>query len=261
MARQDHSWLSRRIRVRAARHWHRILDRALRRPAPVDEDIRDEARDLHQVLSRLLQVADARVTSARDSLRRMVLPAGTDWRWRPHVLQGRISPAALIAPPDGRWLSEEVALFHDCPQRAVILRQVRNRGATDLADYGLALEVMGFGGSFLSFSLSLPAEALQDLGGHHIIRLETTLQAERPIAVYARLNVQQGPNTETILRKLGDDIAGRHCHRLVEFDLGYADLSARSVDKAWLDLIFEAPFMNAVAARDVILSRHPRAQI
>ena len=44
-------------------------------------------------------------------------------------------------------------------------------------------------------------------------------------------------------------------------DLGYAELSARSVEKAWLDLIFEAPFMNAVGLRDVILSRHPRAQI
>ena len=102
---------------------------------------------------------------------------------------------------------------------------------------------------------------MRDLAGHHILRLEATLQAERPIAVYARLNIQQGPNTETILRKMGDDIAGRQCRRVVEFDLGYATLSQRSVDKAWMDIIFEAPQMNAVALRDAILSRHPRAQI
>ena len=87
------------------------------------------------------------------------------------------------------------------------------------------------------------------------------LQAERPITVYARLSIQQGPNVETVLRQLGDPIAGSNCQRLVEFDLGYAELSQRSVDRAWIDLIFEAPYMNAVALRDVVLSRHPRAQI
>ena len=120
---------------------------------------------------------------------------------------------------------------------------------------------MGFEGSFLSFSLGFPAQALEGLGGHHVVRLESTLQSERPITVYARLNIQQGPNTEKILRQMGDPIEGANCHRVVEFDLGYADMSQRSIEKVWLDVIFEAPFMNAVALRDVILSRHARAQI
>lgn len=235
--------------------------RILRRSGPVPEDIRDEARSLQHVLARFLEAADARALGPRDSLRRIELPPGTDWRWRPQVMRSRAGVPALVAPADGKWLSDEVALFHDCRERALILRQIRNRRATDLSDFGLALEVMGFTGSFLSFSLSLPADALQDLAGHHILRLEAIMQAERPLAVYARLNIQQGPNTETLLRKMGDDITGRHCHRIVEFDLGYAKLSHRTVDKAWLDVIFEAPHMNAIALRDAILSRHPRAQI
>ena len=261
MSRLEQGWLARRLRARVTRQWQRLLAATLRGNGPVRESLRDEARGLHQVLTRLLQVADARAMGARDSLSRIDLPPGTDWRWRPQVLRARHPEPALVAPTDGKWLSDEIALFHDCPERALILRQLRNRRATDLSEYGLALEVMGFSGSFLSFSLTLPPDALAGLGGHHIIRMDATLQAERPITVYARLNVQQGPNTETLLRKMGEPIAGRHCDRTVEFDLGYSDLSARSIDKVWLDVIFEAPFMNAVVLRDVILSRQPRAQI
>ena len=261
MARHEQGWLSRRIRARAACQWQSLLDRAQRRNGPVPGDIRDEARDLQQILTRYLHTTEIRSLGARDSLSRMELPAGTDWRWRPEILRARNATSALVAPPSGRWLSDEVALFHDCPQRALILRQSRNRRATDLSDYALALEVMGFEGSFLSFSLGFPAEALEGLGGHHIIRLEATLQSERAITVYARLNIQQGPNTEKILRQMGDPIEGATCNRVVEFDLGYAEMSQRSVEKVWVDVIFEAPSMNAVALRDVILSRHARAQI
>ncbi|MBU2956315.1 DUF6478 family protein [Paracoccus sp. 1_MG-2023] len=261
MSRHERSWISQRIRSRAAQQWTSLLDSVQRRRRQVPEGLRDEARDLRQVLGRFLQATDEFAPGIRDSLHRMELPDGTDWRWRPNIMQTRISDAELIAPRGDLWLSEEVALFHDCEARALMLKQVRNRLATDLAGYGLRLEVMGFSGSFLSFSLTLPPEALADLGGHHIVRLHSVLQAERPITVYARLNIQQGPNTETVLRQMGDPIDGANCQRLVEFDLGYADLSQRSVHKAWIDLIFEAPYMNAVALRDVVLSRHPRAQI
>lgn len=261
MARLETGWISRRIRARAARQWQRLSDKAQRRSGAVPDELRDEARDLQQVLTRYLHTTEIRSLGSRDSLSRMELPAGTDWRWRPEILRARNAMPALVAPVSGRWLSDEVALFHDCPQRAVILRQMRNRRATDLSDYALALEVMGFEGSFLSFSLGLPPQALEGLGGHHILRLAATLQAERAITVYARLNIQQGPNTEKILRQMGDPIEGANCSRLIEFDLGYADMSQRSVEKAWVDVIFESPFMNAVALRDVVLSRHARAQI
>ncbi|MFN3527036.1 MAG: DUF6478 family protein [Paracoccus sp. (in: a-proteobacteria)] len=33
------------------------------------------------------------------------------------------------------------------------------------------------------------------------------------------------------------------------------------MEKAWVDVIFESPAMNAVALRDIVLSRHPRAQM
>lgn len=260
MARLENSWLSRRIRARATRHWKSIIAE-VRRGRPVSAATREEARDLQHVLGTLLQSSEVAAVGARGSLSRMVLPAGTDWRWRPEILQGRNVLTTMVSPTSGEWLSPEVALFHDCPRAALILSQRRNRRATDLAEYSLALEVMGFEGSYLSYSLTLPEEALTDLGGQHVIRLDAVFDAERPIAAYVRLNVQQGPNTETILRKLGDDLDQSGCQRVFEFDLGYADLSPRDIEKAWVDVIFESPAMNAVTLRDVVLSRHPRAQM
>ena len=261
MSAVQDGWLSSRIRRRATRSWARLQGMAGRGARPVSPEIEGQARELHGILGQLIHSCDIQAMGPRNSLARMLLPAGTDWRWRPRVLQVPSGIRSLAGIETGMWLSPEVALFHDCPNRALILRQRRNRRATDLADYALSLEVMGFGGSYLSFSLSLPPEALDGLGGQHVIRLDAVLQAERPVTVYARLNVQQGPNTEKMLRQMGDPVAGGNNGRVVEFDLGYAELSARPVDKAWIDLIYETPRMNAVVLRDIVTSRHLRAQI
>lgn len=227
-----------------------------RPPAP---EICDEARALHGDLTSFLQLADLRAARARAALSGHALPPGTDWRWRPPMFGGQISPAGIAGPGNGQRLGDEVALWHDCGQSALILRQQRNRRATDLAPFGLRLEVMGFTGKYLSLALDLPEEAAEGVDGGHVLRLETVLQAERRITVYGRVNVMQGPNTEQILRQLGDPIDDWVCNRVTEFDLGYAGLSGRPVSKIWLDLIFESPHMNAVSVSDVILSRHPRA--
>lgn len=80
MALNDQGWLSGRIRRNAFRQWNRFLRTVSQRQQPVDHDLRDEARDLQQVLARFLQIADARAVRAGNSLSRIDLPAGTDWR-------------------------------------------------------------------------------------------------------------------------------------------------------------------------------------
>ena len=221
--------------------------------------MRDEARALRQHLSLLLMVPRAAPASA--ALQSRQFPPGSDWLWRPAILDGAMHPPAMVAPVSGRQLGPDVALWHDCPHRALILRQQPNRGATDLAGYGLRLEVLGFGGRYLSLSLELPPAARENLSTHHVLRLETVFQAERPASFYARLNIAQGVNTETILRGLGDPVQGEAGQaRAIEFDLGYADLQRRPVDKLWLDLIVEAPHMNAMSLSDLVMSRHCRAE-
>lgn len=261
MARGVEGWLSQWVRSGAARHWAgqaEALTRGRRLPPP---ELRDEAMQLHRSLGRFLQLADARMPRAGADADLLDLPPGTDWHWRPLLLRGRSRPAALSAPPSGQRLGDDLALFHDCPHRALILRQTRNHRATDLAPYGLLVEMLGFSGSYLSLSLDLPAGLNEDLGRHHVLRLDATLHAERSITAYARLNVAQGPNTESMLRHLGHPVDGADCRRSAEFDLGYVDLSQRPIDKVWLDLIFESPYMNAVSLSDAVLSRRPRAEI
>ncbi|MFV0387036.1 DUF6478 family protein [Paracoccus sp. (in: a-proteobacteria)] len=255
------SLLARPLRERAARQWSTI-SRSLRDGIrPSDPELRDEAEALHRDLSSFLQLTDPRAIRIRAALADMNLPLGTDWRWRPGMFCGPIAPSALVEPRNGQRLGHEVAVWHDCAHRALILRQRRNRRSTDLAPFGMSLEVMGFSGSYLSLSLDLPETVLEGLGTSHILRLETVLQAERPVTVYGRLNLLHGPNTAQMLRQLGDPISDQTCHRVIEFDLAYAELTERRIEKVWLDLIFEAPHMNGVELGDVVLSRHMRAEI
>ena len=119
---------------------------------------------------------------------------------------------------------------------------------------------MGFTGSFLSISVDLPQPALDGLTRSHIIRLTPTLSVERPMSIYARLNVGHGPNTDELLRHMGDLTPGPSQDAVIEFDLYYVEMNEKRLHKIWLDLIFEAPQMNAVVLRDLFLSRHLRAE-
>ncbi len=154
-------------------------------------------------------------------------------------------------------LGEEVTLFHDCAFSELTLRQLRNTREADLAPYGLRMDVFKFDGSFLSLVIDLPPEAVQGLKRRHLLRMDTIVEMEKPLEIFARLNIKHGPNTEQIVRELPlheEDI-------MVEFDLAYTKLNEKRVEKAWLDLIFEGPEMNQVVLRDLTFSRRPRAEL
>ncbi|MBC9246548.1 hypothetical protein H4P12_07445 [Paracoccus sp. 11-3] len=182
---------------------------------------------------------------------------GTDWQWRPVSLSGTIQPAILEKPQVGCGFGPELTLWHDCPDCALSLRQLVGLGNPD---YALQFEGRDFGGEYLSVSMNLPDELLADLGPFHVLRVDGAFSATASIIVYARLNLVQGPNTAKILRQLGEPIDGQGALRLAEFDLAYADISPRAVDRAWLDLILQSPGQNTVTVHDLVMSRHPRAQ-
>ncbi|ARJ68774.1 hypothetical protein B0A89_03125 [Paracoccus contaminans] len=126
----------------------------------------------------------------------------------------------------------------------------------------MQLETLGFSGSYLSVAVDMPDSALQGLGRSHIIRLDMTVSVERPISIYGRLNVGHGPNTDELLRHLGDLTPGLLAEtKTIEFDLYYIEMNEKRLHKLWLDIIFEAPQMNAVRIRDLFLSRHLRADV
>jgi hypothetical protein len=119
------------------------------------------------------------------------------------------------------------------------------------------LEVYRFDGSFVSFVHDLPPEAIAGLTLNHFIAVDIRAEREQPIEVYARLNVQHGPNVEQMVRQVdfkGD--GGR-----AEFDLAYTKINERRIEKAWLDLILEGPEMTRIAIWDVVVMRAPRADV
>lgn len=239
--------------------WAQLAERLDRNPRPVDPSLREQAQALHRSLSRLLQASDPRMlrqTGFSDD----VLSPGTDWHWRPRLLCGQICPPAVASPESGLRLGGDAALWHDCPDRALILRQSQRPRPGQAAGYALQVEFMGASCGFLSLALDLPDLALAALGSERVLQLDMLLDTERALTIYARINMVQGPNTETMLRQLGDPVGGVDVRRRVEFDLAYAGLANRPVERAWLDIIFESPRLNAVTISDALVSHRPRTQ-
>lgn len=248
-------------RARSARRWDRLTRQIGSMPLSRLRGVMDEARTLRGSLNRIIARGEARLDRVRPAAVPVDLPAGTDWGWRPSCLTGRITPAGAAAPVSGTRMGEETAVWHDCSHRALILRQVRNDRTADGSPFGITLETLGFSGSFLSVAIDLPPGARDGLTRSHIVRLATLVRVERPMKIYGRLNVGHGPNTDQLLRHLGDLATGRSQALVTEFDLHLTEMNERRLEKLWLDLIFEAPRMNAVWLGDLFLSRHLRAEV
>jgi len=188
---------------------------------------------------------------------RPALPHGTDWSWRPEVWQAALPEPDMGSVRSHAVLGGAMAVFHDGAQSEFAMRQTRNAHGADRAPYGLQLDVFAFEGSFLSLVLDLPHAAMDGLTRRHLVRLDTIVELEKPLKIFARLNVKHGPNIEQIVRQLPIDSA----ETMVEFDLAYSNVNEKRLDRAWIDLIFEAPHMTGAALRDIILSRRLRADL
>mgnify|MGYP005840887087 CR=1 FL=1 len=244
---------------------HRRMMRIWRRTArtapamSLDElrRIRSKGARLSHCLQESLAVAEHRLALPVVGSNAFPRPHGTDWSWRPEVWRLPLPTPGMASVQSKSMLGREVKLFHDCAHSELSLRQVRNTREADLAPYGLRLDVFAFDGSFLSLVIDLPQEATEGLTKRHLIRLDTIAEMEKPLEIFARLNIRHGPNTEQIVREL--PLAAQES--TVEFDLAYSNLNEKRVERAWIDLIFENPAMSQVTLRDVTFSRRPRAAL
>jgi hypothetical protein len=218
---------------------------------------RTQARQLRTHLDQLIHVAEGRLALPMIGSSFFPKPHGTDWSWRPELWRGPLPVLGMSSVQTKSMLGDEVTLFHDCAFSELTLRQLRNTREEDLAPHGLRLDVFQFDGSFLSLVIDLPQGAINGLTRSHLLRVNTIIETEKPLEIFARLNIKHGPNTEQMVRELPlheQDV-------LVEFDLAYSRLNEKRIEKAWLDLIFEAPEMNQVILRDLTFARHRRAAL
>lgn len=246
-------WHQRRTEGR----WERLADTAAELDSFELRALRAEARGMRRQLDRVLQVADARLAVPTLAAGLPQMPLGTDWVWRPDLWRGALCEAGAVAATDRTALGEGVALYHDCPLGEIVVRQVRNDKPEDRAPYGLAIEVFGFKGRFLSLALNLPAAAVEGLKSRHLVRAEMVIDCDSTVKAFTRLNIKNGPNVAQPVSAMPE--AGRD--KVAEFDLAYADLNDRRIERAWLDLILNEAAMTRIVIRDLVVSRRPRAEL
>jgi hypothetical protein len=180
-----------------------------------------------------------------------------DWYGRPGAWAEAMRPRGIVDLPSPSALPGGVTVYHDAAHYDLSLRQEMAPEAYGDARYGLVLEVYRFDGSFVSFVHDLPPEAVAGLTLNHFIAVDIRAEREQPVEVYARLNVQHGPNVEQMVRQVDFRGAGGRA----EFDLAYTKINERRIEKAWLDLIVEGPEMTRIALWDVVVMRAPRADV
>jgi len=244
---------------------HRRMVRVWRRTArtaptmPLDEVRRTRARSMRlaHALQETLAVAEHRLARPVVGSTASPRPHGTDWSWRPELWRQPLPRPGMAGAPSNSMIGREVTVFHDCARSELSLRQLRNTRAADLAPYGLRMDVFAFDGSFLSLVIDLPQAATDGLTRRHLVRLDTIIELEKPLKIFARINIRHGPNTGQIVRELPLAAA----ETTVEFDLGYSQLNEKRIERAWIDLIFETPAMSEITLRDVVFSRRPRAAL
>jgi hypothetical protein len=237
--------------------WSRAARQAPTTKLSVLRKQNNRARQLKAQLDQLIHTADERLAMPMIGSAGFAKPHDADWAWRPDLWRGPLPVRGMSSVATKSMLGEEVTLFHDCSRSELTLRQIRNIREMDLAPFGLRMDVFRFDGSFLSVVIDLPKDAVDGLKRSHLLRMISVVEVEKPLEIFARLNVRHGPNTEQIVREL--DLAGDEI--VVEFDLAYSNMNEKRIEKAWVDLIFESPEMNQVTLRDLTFSRRPRARL
>lgn len=245
-------WHLRKVQAR----WSELRETVATLDAFELRGLRGTAQALRRRIDRVIQATDQRLAVPMLSAGLPRASLGTDWAWRADVWRGPLPVPGAVADGKRTQISDDLALYHDCPLGEIALRQIRNQDEADRAPFGLAMEVFGFRGSFLSLAINLPDTAVQSLKSRHLIRLDTVIDADRPLRAFARLNVKNGPNVAQLVQELPQD--GRA--RLVEFDLAYAKIDDSRIERAWLDLIFNDAALTRITLRDVVTSRRPRAE-
>jgi hypothetical protein len=257
MANRISSFIEKISQRRALQRWERLAKAVKDMDLEMLRITRGRARTMIRPLEEVIHVADSRLMLPQIGSDAIQKPLNSDWAYRPEIWRGPITPRGMSAAQNKAKLGKEATVFHDCKISELTLRQIRNTREEDLAPFGLQVDVFKFDGSFLSIVLDLPDDAVHGLKKKHLLRMDAIVEMEKPLEIFARMNIKHGPNTEQLVRELplheGDV--------MVEFDLAYTKLNEKRAERIWIDLIFEGPQMNQIILRDITFSRRPRAEL
>ncbi len=245
------------VQRRAIQRWRRYARAAKDIDLDILRKIQARAQNLKRPLDDLIHVADSRLMLPIIGVDAIQSPQRSDWAWRPEIWRGPVFPVGMSSVASTAKMGTQATVFHDCKISELTLRQLRNRRKQDLAPFGLQMDVFGFDGSYLSLALDLPSESVKGIRKTHLLRMDAIIEMEKPLEIFARLNIKHGPNTEQVVREL----PLRESEVMVEFDLSYTDLNEKRAERIWIDLIFEGPQMNQIIMRDITFSRRPRAAL
>lgn len=249
--------IDRFLHRRVLRRWGHAADAAGVADYETLRSLRGRARGLRRILDRVIHAAEHRLALPVIGSNVIRKQMGTDWAWRPEMWKGPIAVPGFSSVPGKSLICEGTTIFHDCRRSELTVRQIRNTRDTDIAPFGFRMDVFRFDGSFLSLVIDLPEEGARGLKLKHLLRMDVIVEMEKPLEIFARLNIKHGPNVEQIVRELplnAEEVA-------VEFDLAYSKMNEKRVERLWMDLIFEGPEMNQIILRDVTFSRRPRAEL
>lgn len=216
-------------------------------------DITDARAELDRAAARV----KAELAARSGGLDGIDKPDRYDWADRAAPWREPVHPRGHINLASPTALGAGVTVFHDAVYADLSVRQDPVPPHIAGAQYGLVFEFYRFDGSFLSIVQDLPPAALDGLTRNHFLAFHMIADREHQSEIYARLNIQYGPNTDQLVRQ----VAIHGDRGVAEFDLAYSDINERRLEKAWLDLIFEGPEMNRIAIWDMVLMRAPRADL
>lgn len=235
--------------------------RAMKSPASLTtrdlSSMRGEMVSLRDNLDRMVGTAETELLARVGVADGITRPDQCDWAERSAPWRQKIHPRGHVDFASPLPIGGGVTLFHDADQADLCLRQDPAPPGIVGPVFGLVLEVYRFDGSFLSLVQDLPEAAVRGMTLGHVFTVQLRLSREQPLEIYARLNVQHGPNLEQIVRQFHIE----HDSGVAEFDLAYTTINEKRVEKAWLDLILEGPEMNRIALWDMVILRAPRADI
>ena len=246
------------LRHRLARQYWTATSARLATLPPADlKIVQRRARALSRLTKTVADRSGSQLLRGHDDPTHVPLSGRATWAFRPQVWAQSIAPSCRAPVQSQSRLGDALTFYHDDPAAGILARQFAHKDDRHASHCGLILEVFGFAGRFVSAAIDLPDAAWRGIGKSELIRLRSHVVADKSTTITARINVRHGPNTDQILRGIDLD---RH-DNVVEFDMFYSAIEPDKVSGMWLDIIWENPAMNRIVINDLVLSRHPRANV